>query len=122
MKISLKILISRIIVNFHSSCHVTKVNSLHAGYKWCSRQPIALASCSCRAILHAFLSLTLSRIFFQTLPVAAYQKGLDQLSLLLTRVFSVCYSNENFMNCTKFQRKIVNIFLPPVFSICFGCS
>ena len=33
-----------------------------------------------------------------------------------------CSTHDHWFRWTKFQRKVVNIFLPIIFSICFGCS
>ena len=49
---------------------------------------------------------------FESLPEVRLHSSLSYL----IHVFPVFSINK------KFQRKIVNIFLPMIFSICFGCS
>ena len=51
---------------------------------------------------------------FGNTPTSSNSKFIFEVSL--TAVNTQVYINKNF------QRKIVNIFFPTAFSICFGCS
>ena len=42
--------------------------------------------------------------------------------LVEAEIYRECYMSGQVKINKKFQRKIVNIFLPITFSVCFGCS
>ena len=75
-------------------------------------------SCPCRKFLMRQMSFNLSVSVTDTLHTV------KMLRRSLARNIDCCDTTEKFTGFEnkKFQCKIVNIFLPINFSICFGCS